>query len=201
MVVKLSLYTKNVPAKIAFARNIVAKMTGHAFFQLPSPSLAEVAAAIDALEAAAIAAADGGKSKTALRNQLERELDDLLRRLAHWVANRAGQDEALILSTGMDIRQRPAPLSIPTMPDHLRTTLPGGHGIVTLSWKPVRGAYAYELQFREGDEGPWSKVVTVTRTNHKAEGLQSGQVYWWRVSAIGASGQSPWSDPAMVYAP
>ena len=95
----------SVPLKIQKAREIVLRLTGNVYFTNPSPTLAIIIAAINALETAWEAAADGGKILRAKMKVREQELVDLMLLLENYVANASGGDEQKILSAGFDIKK------------------------------------------------------------------------------------------------
>lgn len=192
------------PAKVIFGRNVVSKMAGNPAFPEPVPPLEEISNACNGLEMAQLDAADGGKSKIAIRRQKEEVLDNLLRRLSLWVENVAEGNESLILGAGFEVKRAASPLGMPLQPEGLKISLPGPHGMVYLSWKPVKGTYTYQVDILQGNSpasGEWKKLTSLTRSFFMAEGLTSGQQYWFRVSATGTAGTSGWSDPATVFAP
>lgn len=203
MKAKLSLSRRTPAEKLALGRSIVSKMTANNSFPNPIPTMSDLTTALDNLEVALIEAADGGRSKLSVRRQRVAELDNLLRRLSLWVENVADGNESLILSVGLEVKRAASPIGLPLMPEGLRASLPGPHGMVYLSWKAVKGAYTYELQMLQGDapNGDWTKLTNLTRSFYMVEGLASGQQYWFRVSATGTAGTSGWSDPATVFAP
>src|ERR1700744_3803329 len=107
--VSLRLAERTVDNKIEFSKGVVLSMTGNPFFPTPVPTLAQVSSAAQNLENAHVAAMNGGVDKTALQNQLEAELDNLMLRLGNHVesiANEAaltgGNAITIITSAGMD---------------------------------------------------------------------------------------------------
>ncbi len=80
----------------------------------------------------------------------------------------------------------------------------GNHeGELDLSWDAVSGARSYLIQKRTDPNTPssWTHAGTSTKSSITISGLTSGTRYWFRVSAVGAAGQSGWSDPATKIAP
>ncbi|HBB96845.1 MAG TPA: hypothetical protein DC054_15815 [Blastocatellia bacterium] len=120
-----------------------------------------------------------------------------------YVESVAGNDETLISSAGMDTR---APASASTMPDPpsgLEATVGDRDGEIDLSWDPVSSARSYVIQ--QSPDPPsattWTHAGASTKSSTTITGLTPGTRYWFRVSAIGAIGQSGWSDPATKIAP
>ena len=49
--------------------------------------------------------------------------------------------------------------------------------------------------------GPWTHAKTVVKSSATVDNLTSGQRVWFRVAAVGAAGQGPWSDLATKIVP
>jgi hypothetical protein len=86
------------------------------------------------------------------------------------------------------------PPAVPTLlaPGHkttLNTTTP------TLAWEAVALAASYEVQIAtDVDFVRRVRRTTVTETSYTTDPLHDGQMYWWRVRAFNAGGESgPWS--------
>jgi hypothetical protein len=202
--VKLNLKNLSVNEKVLRARQIVTALTGNANFPNPQPALAQVTAAINGLEGAALEAQEArqiAKTRTAAQNAKEQVLDQAMTQLASYVESVAGQNDELILSVGFDVRGPSAPAAAeqPSL-----TATAGDHdGEIDLAWDTVRGARSYVVQ-RSPDpptESSWAHVGVPTRSRFTVEGLTSGTRYWFRVAAINASEQGPWSNPAVKVAP
>ncbi len=68
-----------------------------------------------------------------------------------------------------------------------------------LQWDPVRGAKSYVIQHSPDPieaDAVWSYGPPSTKSSCEINGFTSGQRYCFRVTALGAAGQGPWSDPA-----
>ena len=102
--VKLGFTALSIPDKTLKAHGIVTLMTGNAAYLKPNPTLSAITDAADALETAYNEAADGGKSRTAIRDSKEAELNALMATLAAYIREVSGGDELIILSSGMEVR-------------------------------------------------------------------------------------------------
>ncbi len=205
--IKLNLRSLSIPEKIARAQQIVAALTDNPNFTAPHPPLAQVTAAINALETAsnaAQAARQEAKAKTAEQNASEEELDRVVTQLVAHVESIAGGDEKVIRSAGLDVRAPSASApSSPPAPPALTATVGDHDGEIDLSWDTVRGARSYVIE-RSTDpttETSWVHAGLSTRSKITIEGLTSGTRYWFRVAALTNNGQAPWSNPAMKIAP
>jgi hypothetical protein len=205
--VKLNLKSLNIPEKLARAQQIVAALTDNANFTSPHPTLAEVTAAINELEAAGNAvqaARQEAKARTAVQKEKEEALDLILTQLVSHVESIAGNDDQLILSAGLDVRAPAVHVSAsPNAPNAMTATAGDHDGEIDLAWDTVRGARSYIVE-RSPDpptESSWTHAGVSTRSQITLDGLNSGTRYWFRVASVTAAGRSGWSSIAMKIAP
>lgn len=209
--IKFNLKHLSIPEKIARAQQIVAALTDNPNFTDPHPPLAQVTAAINELETAANAAKAArkeAKEHTAAQNSKEEALDKMLTQLVAHVESIAGDDQQLILSAGLDPRTTASSHSAShpsesSPPPNLTATFGDHDGEIDLAWDTVRGARSYIVE-RSPDpptETSWTHAAVATRSRITIEHLTSGTRYWFRVAAVTATGNSPWSNPAMKIAP
>ncbi len=185
--------------KVAKALLVGTKMTGNPDFPTPMPTLAELQAAREKLEAAITEAASGDHAKVFARQKAEAILDDLLVRMALYVSNTAAGDELKILSTGFELRKQPEPIGPLSAPAELEARTGALPGTVDLRCKPVKGAYYYQWQVNATDpdvETAWTLLAFTSRASYQASDLDPGKHSWFRLCALGAAGASPYSDPA-----
>ena len=71
-------------------------------------------------------------------------------------------------------------------------------GEIELNWDKVKGTKSYimQKQLDPHDDTMWEYAGVSTKSKDILDNLERGKQYWFRVAAIGAAGQSPWSDPA-----
>jgi len=204
--VKLNFRKLSVPEKVAKARQIVTALTGNANFPNPVPPLATMTTGINDLNTAfTTAQANKQAWKTSVTDQSMKEdtLDQLVSQCASYVESVAGPNEALINSAGMDAKAIGGASTVPDVPSGLDVTIGDHDGQLDLSWDPVSAAKSYVIQ--QSADPPtatsWTHAGTSTKSSTTIDGLTSGTRHWFRVSAIGAGGQSGWSDPATKIAP
>ncbi len=175
------------------------RLKGNPAFPTLVPSLADVATAREALQQAITAAADGGRTATALRERLRRELKLLLDALAGDVMSQAGDDEQKILSAGFYLRAGKRSADGIPMPLRLRARITEQSGEARLDWAKTVGAAIYVVEHNgvsPDDAAAWKQVAETTRTRHTVTALPGARIHWFRVRAIGTLGKSPWSDVA-----
>jgi uncharacterized membrane protein len=111
----LNLPEYQVPVLLSKARFIVTQMTDSTWFPAPSPSLADVQAAIDDLADATTTALTGVQGSVEARNAKRTVLVERLQHLASYVQSIADGDRenaaSIIASAGMDVKKvgRPPP--------------------------------------------------------------------------------------------
>jgi hypothetical protein len=205
--VKLNFRRLSVAEKIARGRQIVAAMTGNSSFPTPTPTLAEVTAALDALEQAnadALEARALSKQRTAKLEEREEVVIDEVMRLVGYVDSASGGKEEVILSAAMDVRAPSLASKLPpATPINLTPTVGDYEGKIDLLWNASQNAKSYivQMSLNPPTETSWVLVAIVTTSKTTVENLTSGTKYWFRVAAVGAGGQSGWSDPATKMAP
>ena len=169
-------------------------------FPAPPVSATVLDAAIQSLNDSIAAQAQGGTLATAVKNDRQLELANLMVQLATYVQGLCMFDLAKLLSSGFQ----------PVSENRAQTQLPKPTGLdlrnglstqVLLSMPAVPNARCFEVQFalidEEGKAGPWqdgglhtkSRQMTVTN-------LIPGRLYQFHVRAVGGlTGYSDWSDP------
>lgn len=204
--IRLNLRSLSVTDKIAKGRHIVTSMTNNANFQTPNPPLTEVTAALDELDKAQ-AAVQAAKSEVATRvltqDGAETKVNQMLTQLAGFVESVAGTDDTLITSVGMETKSSRSAPQAPTVPQGLSATAGDHEGEIKLSWKAISNARSYAI---ESSQDPatatsWTHLGVATSASKAISGLTSGKRYWFRVAAIGAGGQSGWSEHATKVVP
>jgi hypothetical protein len=203
--IKLGLNRLSVADKIQFGRQIVQAMTANPNFPVPTPSLASLADESNTLETAhneAKAARAAAKAKTTVQDDAAAELDWTLTQLAAYVEMASDGDKAKIESAGFSVRNVPTPIGELPPPTDVQV-LPSDHaGTADVRWQPVRGARAYVIERTpEGPEPHWTVIGNSTKKQATLNSMVSGTKYWFRVAAIGAAGQSAYSDPVPLFAP
>ena len=204
--VKLGLFRMPIPVKAELAARIVTAMTGNANFTTPNPALADITAAKTALETAyndALAKRQYAKAATELLADNEKDLERVLTSESLYVENVSGGDTQKIMSAGMSVKDAAAPIGELPAPMGLYATSGDEDGEIVLNWEPVHGAKSYSVQMTTDPNVPdsWAHKKNATESFADIKGLTSGGKYWFRVAAVGAAGEGPFSDPCAKYAP
>ena len=107
-------------------------------------------------------------------------------------------------SAGMDVVGAPTPVGPMPKVEGLKATQGDADGSIDLQWGPIkRGLKNYIIEMTADPTGQtgWHMVATPTKSSHTMAGLVSGTRHWFRVSANGAAGPGPASDPTTKVAP
>lgn len=202
--VKLNLKNLTVEEKIVFAKQIITSLTGNADFAAPLPALETVSPLIAAAEQANAEvkiARQSVATKVSILDDKLSDLDSVLNQLAAYVESTAKGDETKIKSAGMSVKATSTPFGIPPAPENL-LAVAANEGEISLSWDGIKGSKSYVIQMATDISGAGNWAISKISTKSKADvsKLESGIKYWFRVAAVGAAGQGPWSDPATKYA-
>lgn len=184
---------------LQLTQEIITKMTGNANFGTPNPTLAGLQTRLTAARDAVNAYESARQALTMLLAERDQAMDDLkadLRSLAGYVASASNGDAAIILSSGMDIKQDSAPIGLPEAPRNLSAQFGANEGTCALDWQGVRGARSYMIECAADANGPWNPLPPTTEAKTVATNLVAGTRYYFRVRALGAAGLGPWSDIA-----
>jgi hypothetical protein len=183
---------------LARARNLVARMTGHPAYTDVVPTLPTVTAACDALEAALEAHVQNpGPREKETRDLRFSEARALYADLCGYAQARTNGDRTRIEELGLEVRRDPAPIGRLDAPAQLLTRARPYPGMLYLRWSAVKGRLFYELEICLGEpakEEDWSLLLRTSKNTHTAEGLVPGQLYFFRVKAVGTAGASPLSE-------
>lgn len=144
---------------------------------------------------AALAKVEGGsKEDTVIKNNCRKIVETLLKKLAGVVQTISDGDEAIILSSGMDVNRKPGTVGKLAKPENF-TVKPGDNkGSVLMMCDAIECADYYEFEHTELPITPtsiWLKDTSKKRKLQK-EGLDSGKQYGFRIT--GAA-----TDPSRVY--
>lgn len=197
--VSLGYSNLNVDSLIAFAKSVHTLLYAKAEYSAAPVTAATLLTAITELSDAKVAQANGGKVATAVKNNCQENLLDLLRTLAFYVQLACGGDLPLLLGSGFDVVSSNRTQSTLTKPVITRIT-PGMSGEALITVTPDANAKSFELRVAEVGEnnipGPFRPSVTRTGSrNMPVEELTPGTLCVFQVRAVGGlTGYSDWSD-------
>ena len=115
------------------------------------------------------------------------------------------QAAAQITRAGMSVAASTAgPVGAMPKVDGLTATQGDADAEIDLSWNPIkRGLQNFLIELTEDPSGQtgWVFAANSRKSSATVKALTSGKRYWFRVTAEGASGPGPASDPATKVAP
>lgn len=164
-------------------RGIAQRFTDHPTeFPNPNPPIATLVQSCDEFEAAINDAFDGGKSKTAIRNEKRQKLHALLVVCAAYVEQVAAGDQEIVYLAGLDVKKDKST----NRPEF--AVQQGGHsGSVSIRIKSRKGRALYKWE-HSSDAATWISDgitrVCQTTINNLAKG-----VYWFRVILVDDTGE------------
>ncbi len=164
-------------------RTTVQNLTDHAsVFTNPNPSLAAMTQGCDELETAIREAFDGGKSKTAIRNEKRQKLHALLVICAAYVEQVAAGDEEIVYLSGLEVKKE----RVVNYPDF--AVEQGDHnGSVSVRVRARKGKILYRWE-HSSDAATWISDGVTRLCKASINNLAKG-VYWFRVILIDESGE------------
>ena len=184
-----------VSQKIAFYRNVIAKLTDNPIYPNPEVPLADAKAVVDDFEAASVAARDGGHTAVSNMHDKETAADAVFRILVNYVINIADGDETKILSSGFHGSKQP----VAQQKARLVVNNGSHSGSVKLVAKAIDKAGAYIWQYAKDalptNESEWITVASTTQSYYELDGLTVAATYYFRVAAVTPSGTTDFCAP------
>jgi hypothetical protein len=195
-IASLNLPTK-VPALITYAQGIVMAMTGNASFPSPTPPLAALTAAINALQAAETAALARTKGAVPTRNEKRAVLVQQLQVLKGTIqsAADANPDNSASVITGAGIAVKKTPV-------HAARVFAAKPGTVSGSVKLETGTAArragYEWEYSTDGGKTWVTAPTTLQAKTTLSGLTPGATVTFRYRPVTKTGEGDWSQPTSI---
>lgn len=183
--VKVVLDDKNLSASelLIKGRDTVQNLSDNpTVFTNPNPALPDLIQSCDELEVSITEAFDGGKRKTAIRNEKRQKLHALLLICVAYVEQVAAGDEEVVYLAGFGVKKS----STATQPDFAVTQ--GEHaGSVTMRVKARKQKTMYRWE-HSLDAAAWISDGITGVCKATVSNLAKG-VYWFRVTLIDGSGE------------
>jgi len=199
MKVKLGMTGLSPLEMIVKAVFIIGQMTGNPLFATPVPSLANIQLKVDDLVDALSDAESGNHNAVATKNTLFRELKLMITQLAAYVQGISNGLQATIESAGFEVITKGGPIGPLEKVTAAAAKTSDFTGQLDCTWDKVVGKGLYVIEKNAGDpnnEQLWHFAGYSTKTKFSVTGLPVGSVNWVRISAVGAAGKGPSSDPA-----
>lgn len=196
--IKTDLRNLSVPELITKGQEVGAALTGNVTFDSISAKVTAFTAAVGLLvtkNSGYLAAKQTADQKLTERDNQVTTVEELFRQLAS-ASEGVNTDAAQLESGGWTLRGSAAAIGPMPAPQDLAATAGDLEGTSDLQWDVVRGVDSYVVECASSATGPWTQTYIGKKSSCTATGLTSGQIYYFRVRAIGAAGPGPWSDIA-----
>lgn len=194
--VKLGLQKKSNPDMLLFVQNHIDLITPLPLYADVRPLPADFLGVFNAYrsaEQALVAAESALRDAFALRDQMRAQMDTMMVARGASVQEISNGNRQAILSTGLQVRNGPTPVQAIAAPGNLRVDLNGEAGMMKIRWDLVPHALNYVLQCSPNvTPRVWEQLASTTKTQ-ATKTLPVGEVYVFRVAAVGTPGQSNWS--------
>lgn len=207
MKIKYEFDDKDDQEFLAYAKAQAEAIAGKPEYAGIDPAAAEYDAAVAQLETHMTDITTKEAELEALYAQVEDvlrpELELKLTRRGAWVLGHANGQAGFVLTALFALQDtNPAPIGPVGAPGNLRATLSIMPGGIVLRWKPVKGAKSYIIECREHNVpgAPWQQIKISTKAKVEVMNLTPGKEYAFRVRAVGAAGEGPWSDETVKMA-
>lgn len=130
-------------------------------------------------------------------NTAIRQLEDDFSLEATYVESVANGDVETILAAGFTPASNSTTRIVIDQPQNFRCSKSNIKSSLSFTWSSVKGAKSYIIRCTTdiNDQNSWNILSVVTKANIKINELSSGSKIWFCVSAIGASGEGPMSEP------
>jgi hypothetical protein len=134
------------------------------------------------------------------RTKTQREMCRAAERSANGLAVRVSYDPVQGTAGGLTLRRPKQPVGQAAAPGQLRALRGSHEGSVVLRWKrPVRRCvFLVEMTTDPNGLTGWVRVKECLPAKCELKGLPLGVLHWFRVAALNAHGQGPWSAVATL---
>lgn len=170
-------------------------MSGNPAFPTPTPTMVDLAVAMDAFKTAVQKASAGDRLLIAEKHQKRDVLVAVLHSLGYYVLYAANGDRVKAQSSGFTIAREPTPVTI-HKPQDLKVSNTSQQGQLAVSVKKVKGSVAYIHQYTTDSllkDESWQSI-TNSVSKYVLNGLTPGTTYYVRVAAVGRKEQIMFSD-------
>lgn len=204
---KLGTDDKNGEELYAYSSHLITTIAlpaSAAIYTTPEPSVADFNLTHNALGAGLTLIAN-------LEAQLEAAKANLpvlvaahennIRLRASYVDDVSGGDPAKIPLGGFAVAATAQPIGPLPAPENVKAVMGPFPGQILTSCNTMDGVNAWITQCREHIDGTTFVQCSLGPRKSTNGGLISGKYYAFRMAALGAAGQSPWSDECVCMAP
>jgi S-formylglutathione hydrolase FrmB len=181
-------------ALVSFAQSVVTAMTGNPAFTTPTPSLAVVIAALNALQAAENAVLSRAHGAVVTRNDRRVALVTLMEQLKGYVQTTADTDlensAAIIKSAGLEVRKTPTRAA---RAFDVKAGAVSGSARLVVPSAGDRSFYEWQTSIDGGKT--WVPASSTLQAKTTITGLTPGSTVFFRYRPCTKAGEGDWSPP------
>ncbi len=198
--VKIGFSGLSVPEQVERARLIVTKMTGNGIYTTPSPELAEVTAAANALETAFNQSRSRDKDKIIAKNLRRKEVLFLVNQLGAYVQEASDGDTEKIISSGFDVRGANTPHSDTAgAAGNVRLSDGSNHGRIRVDFDAAENAVLYSIVAGIDVNAMVEQYKGISSKTHKEFGeFSPGTNVWVSIIPLGRENPGPKTEPVHI---
>lgn len=200
--IKLDHTKLDIPAYLARIREIITALTGNTAFAAVTAKIGPISDLVDALEIKNTAYDAAGQAVRKVLSERDVAWDAVEASVRALASSCEGEttEDAVLQGGGWHLRGTRAPVGPLPAPQNVSGTGGDQDGDADLMWAPVSGRDTYIGEQATTATGPWAQCYVGKKSSCTVKGLTSGQLYYFRVRAIGTAGPGPWSDLTQVRA-
>ena len=178
----------------AFTAPVVERMGANPIFIQLKPEVDVLKLNLDAYNAAAAAAVNGGSEFNLAKNDSHVTMKAQLNLVAQHVDVMSIDKPAIVLAAGFEVLKQTQPVQDFSAPVGLVLDYGGASGALKLSWKAVPGAINYCIESMSKTDPVWKNGLFNTRKDILLTDLEPGSFVTYRVRAVGRGGKvTGWS--------
>jgi len=188
-------------AKIIIASRIpLAKLSGNPHFPNPPFPIHELENELSYLEELKSAFKGGMRNLKSLRDATLKSFIYKMTILSNHVTTVAQGDVEKLTSSGFEFYKTPTPATEPPKIHRISAANSPLSGVARVWWSGFMGKKFYRLQTTTTPsvEASWKQVDVLTAVNCEVHDLEVGKFAYFRVCAVNAAGDGPWSHAAKV---
>jgi hypothetical protein len=176
-------------------------MTNNPHFPAPNPALEQMIEDNAAYLILLSKIKNGSKVDTIMKEKLRKALEVPLKRLAAYVQTTSGGDEAIIVSSGFDIKKTPSTINPLAKPTGVKVTMGVEKGNVVVSYDRINRARTYIVHYTTFPVAPNCMWMYETGTKRKIliKKLTSGSKMVFCIAAMCTDTLLNWSDEITTY--
>ena len=180
---------------------IIEDLTGNVTFKALEADVVVLKTKNDLLISYLPKVGDGSKLTTAEKNTARKDLEDYLHIIGNRVQDISGGDELKILSSGFDLRAKPAPIGMLPMPTGVTVAQGQQSGTLVVNWNVVGNTYLYMVRYTNAPSSATSIWKQVSTGKHKTilSSFKPGEAIAIQVAAAGTDPNLVWSTEVIVY--